>query len=80
MIWALLGSKPLRLAVGVLVAMLGYEGWKYHEQNVGATKVVEKAKQAGRAANDKNEIVRRRAAEPGAADRLRKEFCRDCSK
>lgn len=44
----------------------------------GAQKVVAASKQAGAKANAINENVRRRAAEPGASDRLLNGSCRDC--
>ncbi len=44
----------------------------------GAAKVVEASKKEGAKANAVNREVRKRAAEPGAADRLLKSACRDC--
>lgn len=44
----------------------------------GAQKVVAASKAQGAKANAINENVRRRAAEPGASDRLLNGSCRDC--
>ncbi|HPE81955.1 hypothetical protein [Denitromonas sp.] len=44
----------------------------------GAAKVVSASKKAGAKANATNREVRRRAAEPGAFERLLEESCRDC--
>lgn len=78
MILALIGSKPLRLAVAVLAALLGYEGWKYHQRSIGATVVIEQSKEAGKIANEKAAKAHDAAARPGAAERLLKRACRDC--
>lgn len=53
---------------------------KSHQQGIGAAKVVEASKENGAKANEINRKVRVRAAEPGAADRLRRDplSCRDC--
>lgn len=44
----------------------------------GSQKVVAASKAQGAKANAINENVRRRAAEPGASDRLLNGSCRDC--
>ncbi len=44
----------------------------------GAAKVVEASKQAGKVANAQAQKHHRAARTPGAAERLRKDSCRDC--
>lgn len=70
----------------VLVAAAALTGlffaWLFqHDAKVekrGEKKVVERSVKAGKKANAKNEDARRRAAEPGAFQRLLKDSCRDC--
>lgn len=36
------GSRWVFYAVTLLAGAVGYEGWKYHQREIGASKVVEK--------------------------------------
>lgn len=76
-----LGTLKARLAMGaaIVLALCGLRLWDVNRQReIGAWKVVEASKKEGAKANAKNEAVRARADVPDAADRLRKQSCRDC--
>lgn len=71
----------IALGAGLLVALVGVRACDVHKQQArGAEKVVEASKMKGAEANAINQKIRARAAEPGAAERLRndKASCRDC--
>jgi hypothetical protein len=78
---ALLAGWPARLGViaAAVAALVGLRAWDISTQQAkGAAKVVEASQKQGAKANAKNDEVRRAAAAPGAAERLRRESCRDC--
>jgi hypothetical protein len=68
--------------VAGLAALALFTGWLWrHDAKVEAraeTKVIERSKEAGKVANAKAQKAHARAAEPGAAERVLKRFCRDC--
>ena len=69
------------ILVAGVVALVGLRAWDVSNQQAkGAAKVVEVSKKEGVKANAKNDEVRRAAAAPGAAERLRrdKSVCGDC--
>lgn len=77
------GLSRLSVQVTALVAGVGVlvTSCVVRDRNVeqrGAQKVVAASKAQGAKANAINENVRRRAAEPGASDRLLNGSCRDC--
>lgn len=77
------GLSRLSVQVTALVAGAGVlvTSCVVRDRNVeqrGAQKVVAASKAQGAKANAINENVRRRAAEPGASDRLLNGSCRDC--
>lgn len=77
----LLAGWPARIGVIVaaVVALFGLRAWDISTQQAkGAAKVVEASKQVGAKANAESEKARRAAAAPGAAERLRRDACRDC--
>ena len=68
------------LASGGIIAVL-VTSCVVRDRNIeqrGAAKVATASKKAGAKANATNREVRRRAAEPGAFERLLEESCRDC--
>lgn len=58
---ALWGSKPFRWAMGALVALGVYQGWKYKQRSIGAASVVatvtEKADKDAKQADEVREAV-----------------------
>ena len=77
------GTLSGRLLLGASVVaslLLVRASYNSHQQGIGAAKVVEASKKQGAKANEINRKVRVRAAEPGAAERLRRDKanCRDC--
>ena len=76
-----LATLPYRIGMimAVIAAVLGWREWdKSNQQAIGAEKVIVASKKEGAEANAKNEAVRADAERPGAADRVRKHYCRDC--
>lgn len=70
-----------RLIASGAVATVLVSSCVVRDRNVeqrGAQKVVAASKVQGAKANAINETVRKRAAEPGASDRLLNGSCRDC--
>lgn len=82
MMWALIPLTWQRLIIkaGAICAILLTAWWfgSSHYEKKGEFRVVEASKQHGKQANDANKKVRDAAASPGAAQRVRAEFCRDC--
>jgi hypothetical protein len=78
-IWALIsGSWTGRIIAAATVLLVS---WKVNNVIVGQKAVkrfVEKSVKEGRARNAKAEKVREKSRQPGAADRLLREYCRDC--
>ncbi len=68
---ALLGSRPLQWALAALIAMGGYEGWKYHQRHIGAAQVEAKIEQQTEKEVAKATEARGRADVPDAVKRLR---------
>jgi len=64
---------------GILAAIASiWFGWLWNHDKKVVTKFVENSKIEGKNINAKNETVRARADRPGAAERVRKNYCRDC--
>jgi hypothetical protein len=77
--WAIFrGSRTLQAATAILAGWIAWNANNAYQRHQGATKVIVKSKEAGLAANVKNAKVRDRAREPGAAERLQRDACRDC--
>ena len=68
-------GRGLILAVALVAAFLVNNS---HQRSIGAEKVLVASKENGAKANVKNEAVRARADTPGAAERVRDRFCREC--
>lgn len=70
--------KVIGVSVGLSVLVGSCVMRDHKQQTRGAAKVVEASQKQGAKANAASEKVRRAAAAPGAAERLRRESCRDC--
>jgi hypothetical protein len=75
---ALLGSRPFCYAVAGLAILTFYEGWKYHERSLGGAAVIEQVNTSAEKLADKAVAARAPADKPGAAARMKRDFCRDC--
>lgn len=80
LLFALWGSKPVRYAVAGLVALGAYQGWKHHQREIGATEVVTTINDQAEKQAEKAVAAREPAKLPGAALRLKSNWCRDCTK
>jgi hypothetical protein len=79
MVWSVVvGNFWGRVVTAVLVGFVALGVNNAVQRHKGAAAVVEASKEKAKVANAKNEIVRRKAREPGAADRLLRSDCRDC--
>jgi len=72
------GSRALQAASAILMGWIAWNANNAYQRHQGATKVIEKSKEAGRAANVKNARVRDLAKQPGSLGRLYADSCRDC--
>jgi hypothetical protein len=54
MVWllGLLKNPIVQWGLAILGAFLGYQAWKYYQQNVGAQKQIDKQKKAAQIADD----------------------------
>jgi hypothetical protein len=62
---ALWGSKPFRWAMGALVALGVYQGWKYKQRSIGAERITAKIEQKADTDAKQVEQVREAVANPG---------------
>ena len=70
-----------RLGRACLIAVGGAFGWvafSSHYQNVGARNVIAKTNESAKVIASDGRKARAPAERPGAAQRLRKDSCRDC--
>lgn len=70
--------KVIGVSVGLSVLVGSCVMRDHKQQAKGAARVVEASQKQGAKANAESEKVRRAAAAPGAAERLRRDACRDC--
>lgn len=78
MMLAVLATPLGRGAIVAVALVLALIVNNSHQRSKGAESVLVASKEQGAKANAKNEAVRADAERPGAADRVRKQFCRDC--
>jgi hypothetical protein len=67
-----------RAAAGALAILVFLSAFALDQRSRGKADLLADSKQEGKKINAKNSQVFTRAAEPGAADRVLKRFCRDC--
>ncbi len=82
-IWALFKTYIVKTFIGRVVAAIAVGGvllwWNNSVQRQkGADAVITGSIERGKAANATNEKVRARARQPGAAQRVLENYCRDC--
>lgn len=71
--------KPLVRWIGGVLGLLAIIwGFGAYKEGVGRQELMQESKQQGAKANAKNQDVRAASERPGAADRVRDKFCRDC--
>jgi hypothetical protein len=76
-----IAPRLFKLAGAGVIAVIGVSSCLVrdaHLRQEGKQEIVQASKEAGAQANAANEKVRADAAKPGAAERLRREACRDC--
>jgi hypothetical protein len=79
LIWAIFrGSVPLQIATAAILAFGAYKANNAYQQYKGGQAVIAKSQKAGKAANAKAQKSHAAARKPGSADRLRRQYCRDC--
>lgn len=67
-----------RIVAGALVGLVALGVNNAWQRKKGADQVITGSIEKAKAANAKNEKVRERARQPGAAQRVHERFCRDC--
>lgn len=79
MIWGIPLWK-LGTAIGIVLTLMGSCALRDHKlRKEGAANVVADAKERGKANAEKSRKAHQKAREPGAADRLLRDSCRDCN-
>lgn len=77
-ILAFVGTKLGRIAVGVVAVLVFIGGFALDQRSRGRASVLADSKKEAQKINAKNAQVFDRAQRPGAAERVRKLYCRDC--
>ena len=78
-IWKwVIGSMLGRIVAGALVGLVALSINNAVQRSKGAAAVVTGSIEKAKAANERNAKVREKAKQPGAADRLLRDSCRDC--
>lgn len=73
------GARTLKRVLAAAGAALLVTSCVVHSlEQRGANKLIAKSQIEGTKANVKNATIRDRARTPGAAERMRREACRDC--
>lgn len=75
---AFIPSWLTRAVVGGVGVVAIIWGFAEYNQNVGKKEILADSKKAGQDNAKKSESHHANAARPGAADRVRQKFCRDC--
>ena len=79
MAWVAARMVPIGAGLVIVVALFAWDRARiWSAETRGAEKVVAESRAKGEKINAKNDEVFERAGKPGAADRVRKRFCRDC--
>lgn len=68
--------KPWHIMLAAFFAWTGIVGVKAYRK--GGEAVIETAKEQGKVNAEKSAKIHEKARTPGAADRLRRDACRDC--
>ena len=77
--WELtVGTRVGRAGIIALGCALGWVAFASHYKNVGARNVIAKTNESAKIIAADGKKARAPAERPGAADRLRKDSCRDC--
>lgn len=75
---ALIGSKPFLYALGVLGAVVSWNLWLGNHDSGVAERALTKVDSQAKELTTEAVKAREPASEPGSAERLRRNFCRDC--
>lgn len=70
------GIKPWQIMTAAFLAWTGIVGVKAYRK--GGEAVIERAKEQGKVNAEKSRKAHEKARQPGAADRLMRDSCRDC--
>lgn len=74
----LIGSRVGMIALGSLALFIAWKANNYYHQQKGKAIVIEESIEAGKEKNRVNAKIRKDAKRPGAAERLLRDYCRDC--
>jgi len=73
-----IGSMLGRIVAGALVGLVALSVNNAVQRSKGAATVIEESKQKARIANERNAKIREQVKAPGAAERVLRNYCRDC--
>lgn len=80
--WLLLKGLAFTRTGMIALAVMAALGWRaydvHHQRQIGASRAVEKIEKQTEKINDKAQKARTAARRPGAAQRVRERYCRDC--
>ena len=68
-------GRIVAAALVVLVALSINNSWQRHK---GAERIITQSIERGKAANERNAKIREKVKAPGAAERVLRNYCRDC--
>jgi len=74
----IIGSVIGRIIAGVAVGLVALGINNHLQRQRGAAEIITQSIKQGQAINRKNEQIRQKAKQPGAAERVLRDFCRDC--
>jgi hypothetical protein len=79
MAWFAARLVPIGAGLAVVLAVFAWDRVRISKAETrGAEKVITQSKNEGKKINEKNAQVFSSAERPGAAERVRQRFCRDC--
>lgn len=73
-----MGTWLGRVAAGLVVGFVALQINNAVQRSKGAATVIEASKEQGKANAEKSRKAHEKARQPGAADRLLRDSCRDC--
>lgn len=74
----IVGSMLGRIAAGIAIGLVALglnNAWQRHK---GASQIVAQSIEQGKRINEKNRKIREKVKAPGAAERVLRNYCRDC--
>lgn len=74
----IIGSVIGRIVAGAAVGLVALGINNHFQRQKGANEIITQSIERGNQANERNAAIRQKAKAPGAAERVLRDFCRDC--